>query len=494
MMEKEEIRTEKVYLKFPMDHAALFACLLGFVLWAYLLHLKYVLFAFCDWDMALYAQAMQSLCHGTSYASLFGTSFLVDHSHYIAFLLTPIYALFPHPLTLINLELLSFFGGGFVFYKIASKTVGEVTAFILMIIYLMHPANIFMLFFEFHFESLAPGFIFLMFYFYGEKKWVPFMITALIILLIKENMALIVAMFGVYGMLFNKENRWRWGGIVFCIGVLYFVVNMFVLIPYFRRDLVHSSSMYWVICYNHFGNTPQEILFNLFFHPIQALKGVCTAVNLNYIKNCIGPFLFLSIFGSQSLIGLPILAQNLLSSVPTLHTIYYHYAATLIPFAAMGALEALGFIKTRVRLGVFMVFVVLIAYTAGGFVSDYWLAWKYNIRSWDDSLASVRQSMIEQIPKDSSVVASFDFLSHLTDHKNLYAFYSVWRDANDFTGERPFKMPGNIQYALIDFDDPWLLAELHAHPREALSHMDKFFIRYKWKIKSRHGRIILFKR
>ena len=270
---------DKINFQTPIDFWAIFICLIGFTFWSYLLTLKFNSFGFSDWDMSLYAQAMQSLCHGTTYTSLFGTSFLADHAHYISFLLVPLYALFPHPLTLINLELFSFFGGGYLFYKVASKSIGKLAALFLMIVYFIHPANIFMLLYEFHFESLAIGLIFLMFYFWSEKKWVPFLITAFVTMLTKENMALIVVMFGVYGMLFNKESKWRWGFVIFIFGLLYFSINMFILIPYIRRGMVHTSNIYLGL-YSQFGGTPQEMMRNLFFHPKLLLRWVTGSLNL----------------------------------------------------------------------------------------------------------------------------------------------------------------------------------------------------------------------
>jgi uncharacterized membrane protein len=487
------MRTEKTSTIFSPDLWAFIICLLGFSLWSCLLFFKFRLFGFYDWDLALYAQTMQSLCHGTTYASLFQTSFLADHTHCIAFLLTPIYALFPHPLTLINLELIGFFAGGYIFYKIASKTIGQAAALVLMLIYLFHPANVFMLFYEFHFESLATGFIFLMFYCWSEKKWVPFIITAFILMMIKENMALIVVMFGIYGLLFNKENKWMWGGIVFTVGVVYFVVNMFVLIPYVRQGMLHTSNNYWT-CYSQFGSSPQAILQYAFFHPIAVLKVVCTPDTFQYFVNCTGPFLFLSVFGPRFLIGLPILAQNLLSNTNSMHTIYYHYAATLIPFAAMGALDVLGFIKTHVRSGVFMILIGLMIYSAGISEVRYWPAWEAKINDWADPSYAVRQSMIDEIPKGASVVTSFCFLSHLTDHKDLYAFYNVWRGINYFTRQEPFRLPQSVQYALIDYNDPWLIVDLGDHPKEVRSRINNFFMQNTWIVKRRYGKIVLYEK
>jgi uncharacterized membrane protein len=136
-------------IKSNVDSMARFICCCGFIVWSVLYAFKYSFFGFYDWDFALYDQIVWNLSHGRIDSSLIGGNFLIDHAHYIAFLIAPIYKLFPHPLTLLNLELISFFVGAFVFYKIAKKLIDGPTALLLMVLYIIHPANIFMLFYEF---------------------------------------------------------------------------------------------------------------------------------------------------------------------------------------------------------------------------------------------------------------------------------------------------------------------------------------------------------
>jgi len=139
------------------DAVALGVCVLAYFFWADLLTNKFYSLGYYDWDFDLAAQTMWNLCHGSTRVSLYGTNFLANHSEYFAFLLVPVYSFFQHPLTLIHLNLLSFFGGAFVFYRIAQKNIGSWMAICFMTLFIIHPANIFMLLYEFHFESLAIG-------------------------------------------------------------------------------------------------------------------------------------------------------------------------------------------------------------------------------------------------------------------------------------------------------------------------------------------------
>src|SRR3989338_8628133 len=153
------------------DIIALILCFFMFFLWSIILSFKYYNFGYYDWDLALYAQAMWNLSHGTPTSSLFGTNFWANHANYIAVALVPFYKIFPHPLTLITLKISSFALGGFLFYRIAKVPVGGLIANILLVIYFIFPANIFMLLHEFDFESLSIAIIFMAFYFQTKENF-----------------------------------------------------------------------------------------------------------------------------------------------------------------------------------------------------------------------------------------------------------------------------------------------------------------------------------
>ena len=60
-------------------------CILTFFFWLGLLAWKYYSFGYYDWDLAMYAQVMGNLKHGSLYSSLMGMNFLGNHAEYISF-------------------------------------------------------------------------------------------------------------------------------------------------------------------------------------------------------------------------------------------------------------------------------------------------------------------------------------------------------------------------------------------------------------------------
>ena len=467
-------------------------CLLGFLFWCGVLTFKYCSFGFYDWDFALYSQAMWSLCHGTTTASLFGTSFLADHAHFIAFLITPLYFIFRHPLTLIYLEVFSLYMGAYILYQLAQRLTTPMTALGLLIIYIFHPANIFMLLFEFHFESLCLGLIFLLFYLQYLGRYTAFIVTALVLMLVKENMALIVLMMGAYGLIFKPGGRIKWGLLPMCLGLVFFMLNMFVIMPLVRQHLTLHQSAYWGL-FSWLGHTPGEILKNLFLHPLSIARQLATLENFNFVKGTLGGFIFGTLCSPfVLLIATPIFLQNLLSGSPMQHTLFFHYAATLVPFCAVSAVYGFAFLK-KICLSWFYhaLLILSLLWTAQGFM-DNLPSMQRSLSFCDSKKATIREFLIRKIPPDAGVVASIIFLSHLSQRKDVYALYNVWMNTNYFTGEHPFHLPPTVHYALVDFYEPYLM--FNADHQKYQSRINKFLKTGDWRLKYNQSGMALYER
>ncbi len=454
--------------------AALGICLLAYQFWANLLTIKFYALGYYDWDLDLAAQTMWNLCHGSTFVSLYGTNFLANHAEYFAFLLVPIYFIFQHPLTLIYLKLLSFFGGAFVFYRIAQEYLGYWAAVFLMLFFIIHPANVFMLLFEFHFESLSLGFIFLLFYFYKKERFKPFIITAFLMSLLKENMPPIVAMFGIYALFSQRNRKWLWSLTPLVLGLGLFALEMFVLTPYFRSEFSIVNNIYWG-GYSNLGSSPSSIIQSFFFHPGQVIKTIAHEMNLYYVRDLFGPYIFSAFLSPHVLfLGLPIFMQNLLSNTPSLHTIYFHYAATVVPFIFLATVHTLHFIKNRAGQKAFVLFFLFIGITAIFHTINYKNRFVKQLEFLSENrLNPVRWSMIHRVPKNAALISTFSLLDPMSQRKDLYAFFNVWRDVNYFTGRSPYPIPEKVNYALIDFSDQWLAADALSDPK-AVPRIRKF--------------------
>ena len=309
-------------------HLALILCVLAFLVWCFLLSYKYAHFGYNDWDLAFYTQACWQLIHGSQFTSITGINYFGDHSYFITLLILPFFALVPHPLTLVLLKLTAFFVAAYLFYKIAYESLGQRTALVLMVLYIVFPANIFSILYEFNPESFAPPILFWMFMVFQKQQWRSFFIASIILMLIKENMALIVCAYGLYGILSkNCPPKVAWSGLF--LGAVVFYVLVIDVIPYFRHLTYHP----FIVRYEYLGHSIEEITFNLFTQPQKAVHAIFTDMNGKYIKSLFGPLLLPVLISWQFLFLVsPVLLQHMLSNEAAEHSIYYHYGSTIAPF------------------------------------------------------------------------------------------------------------------------------------------------------------------
>ena len=119
----------------------------------------------------------------------------------------------------------------------------------------------------------------------------------------------------------------------------------------------------------------------------------------------------------------------------------------------------------------------------------------YLIHEWknlplNDTVAQ-KEALVEQIPKDASVVSTFEFLSHLSHRQDLYSFHHVYSGFYTlFT--KPYHLPDNVQYALIDFNDP--LTFLGFYKPNNYRNIDNFLKPGAWGTVDVQDSIVLFKK
>jgi uncharacterized membrane protein len=473
------------------DVFAVVICVLAAAFWINYNCLQFKHFGYMDWDLALYAQVVGNICHGSCRPSLWGMNFLGNHSEYIAFLAAPVYCLFHHPLTLVVLNVLLFMTGAYILYLIARSKLGSLPGLAILAAYLICPANYYMLSFEFHFESFAPCFIFLAYYFFERNRLRPFLIACLVLCLIKENMPTIVVMFGLVAVFVKKENRWLWCLAPIVMGGAVFFLDLFVLIPYFHQTV--SQSVYWGL-YQQYGHTPAQIAGNMAANPFKLVQDIFSQNNQVYLLDLFGPYVIPAVFSPQILVlGLPIFLQNLLSSAWTNHTIYFHYAATLVPFIMLATVHGLSAVRRKVKPAVFLTLVSVLLVAGIGHANWESGLLVERMSTWDNSMNEFYRTFLKKVPRGEPVIASFAFLSHLTERPELYSFHYLWNGTNTLSGV-PFVLPAHVRIALLDFDESSTYAEFAESPVPTASRISREFLDNGWTFEDAMADLVLLRK
>ncbi|MBV9449167.1 MAG: DUF2079 domain-containing protein [Streptosporangiaceae bacterium] len=196
--------------------------------------------------------------------------------------------------------------------------------------------------FDFHEVAFVPVLTVLMVErFDAGKRWHG-VLAATALLLVKEDMGLLVAGFGMYLLL----TRRRWTGLAFLAGGLAATwLATHVLIPAFGG----SANFYWA--YGQFGASPGSALVNVLAHPLHALHVFFTPwVKTRTMLGLLVAFAFLPLASPMVVAALPLLAERMLASgYPLWWQAKFQYDAFLIMIMACAAVDGAARLQRRLE-------------------------------------------------------------------------------------------------------------------------------------------------
>lgn len=304
-------------------------------------------------DVAVFDQAMWYFIHGKGfYDSIEGYNHLGVHFSPIFGFLTPIYALFPSPVTLIICQVAAGAVSIIPLFLIARKIFKD-----------EKPALFFALLFSLNhvlqgvtwdlINELAYVIPLLLFayYFFLEEKYILMWSMLILGMMCKEEIGLTVGFFGLYlaflGYKESKKSLLLQGFSLFILGMGWSFLCVDVLIPFFRNapyQYLSSQDRY-----SMFGaNTLQSLLIGILSHPIIAIQTAFTRPKIFYCLELLAPLAFLSLMAPGPLfMTIPSLSANLLSKTSMMSMTGNRYPAVLIPFIFISAMYGTKKMMTR---------------------------------------------------------------------------------------------------------------------------------------------------
>jgi hypothetical protein len=212
------------------------------------------------------------------------------------------------------------------------------------------------------------------------------------------------------------------------------------------------------VLYGRLGNSTGEILRNLVVQPqLVATALQQSLLHGNLLWALLLPFVGLPLLRPRwLLVACPILLQHLLSWRQSEWTIYFHYAAPLLPLFWIAAVEAVGeqtslLLSPIKRWGaVGMLGGCVITQALLGPLPEMWgeLATYPAKRAERDQ----KNSVIAQIPADASVVAPLSYLSHLAMRERLYSLHFILKGLRTLS-HASYEPPASTDFVLIDRTD-----------------------------------------
>lgn len=201
---------------------------------------------------------------------------------------------------------------------------------------------------DFHAIPLAAAPIAFAFWFAERRDWPKFLLVAGILLLVKEDAALLAFLLGAWAAL--RYRAWRVGLLVATASLAWFVLATFVIVPHYAQTVYGEGQSVYFQRYSELGSGPGEILRTLLTHPAAVWAILTERARLVYIGGLFASAALLPILAPEVLLlCAPLLAANALSNYWLQYSGELHYSAPLVPYFVIAAIFGAARLLHRAR-------------------------------------------------------------------------------------------------------------------------------------------------
>jgi len=358
---------------------------------------------------------------------------LAFHADFILILISPLYLIWSNPEMLLLLQSVVL-GIGAIFVFVIAKDILKNKSLSLAFAasYLLNPALQHSNLYDFHPVVLGTTLLLATFYFFLKKRYLIFLVFAILAGSTKEEIWAIISIFGLAITIrsfitnkfkLNKENAFE---IIF--GIVIFITAAFCgyflivkLIP-----LIKGGDHFALSYYSDFGTSASGILTNILFSPLKTIATILQPARLLYVFQLLAPLGFLSLLNPLVLIfAFPDLAINLLSNNSQLHEVYYQYTAAITPFLLISAIYSVNFLIRRfpkITTDLIIIYLLTASLLCGYAFGPLPGAIHSNIDMFKKQLSysGIIDNFISQIPTRYSIAATNNIGSHLSRRQKIF--------------------------------------------------------------------------
>jgi uncharacterized membrane protein len=443
-------------------------------------------YLYTDFDLAIFAQAVDGILRGTLFSSIRGMPWLGDHSSLILFVLAPIYAIVRHPMTLLVVQSVALALGALPIHALARRELRhDGLALACAALYLLQPAMGYANLFEFHPEMLATPALAAAFFFLRSGRTRATLVWAGFAMLCREDVALVVVMLALHALVWARPRRPALAGMLFAGAALSLAITFLILRPVFT----HGESDYAGV-YRQWGASFGSVVGGILSRPDLALQSLVitpgvpfdSSVKLQYHLTMLLPLAFLPLLSPATLlIALPAFAEHMLSWRTAQHTILCQYTALILPFTAVGTVMGMkNLLAWAAPVGRTAIVPRSVAATAVGavaLVASLFCAFLYGPLLSDGKFlltptrgrklptgaevvaARNRDWLLARLPAHGGIVASFEILPRLSRRDSVHSIHHILRGTYTFSA-RPYPIPQNISGVIADMEAPNVIGSI----------------------------------
>ncbi|MBE6602047.1 MAG: DUF2079 domain-containing protein [Ruminococcaceae bacterium] len=368
------------------------------------------------------------------------------HISPVYYLLLPFFWLFPSPMTLqIGQAAVIMLGVVPVVLLARHFKLSRPVTVLLAALYVFFPALSAGCFYDLHENCFLTVLLLFTFLFYEKRKYVPMYVFALLVLSVKEDAAVYLLIFALFAIL--SEKRYLHGGILAAMAVGYFILCGYLLKHYGEgmminrfNNLIYNEEQGLLGAVKTALVNPGFLLTQLFSTEEGSWEKLTYALQMLLP---LGLLPFCNTRASRWLLLAPILV-NLLTMYVYQYDIgfQYHFAiSAFLIYAAIKNLPTLSLPTKRTLLSVSAACCLCI------YVSTVLPVLSTQYRYWkeDKETFSQMEEMLQEVPRDGSVVCSSFLVAHLADCEEVYEIANDPNTASDY-----YHVEMDTDYAVFD--------------------------------------------
>ncbi len=398
--------------------------------WATMRHNAFGTFGF---DFGIFDQGMWLLSRFHSpFITIMGVDLFGDHTSFILLPLVPFYWVFPSAKVLIVAQAAALSVAAVPLFLIArDKLRSEWLALGVAAAFLANPALQWAGWEQFHPDVFEVPLALFALYFMTRQRWVGYFVFVALLLLVKEDVALMTFVLGLY---VARKHNLRVGLLSSALSAAYFAGAVWLVLPAFNGEGTLDA---WRVPYGGIGGLLKRTLT----HPWDVVALALGPEKPWYVWQLFASFALLSLLApSAVLIASGPLASNLLSTFWYQYHLQYHYTTLIIPVLAFAAVLGIAHLQ-RHGLRIAGVAVLLCASVLTGWLWGPSQLARYPQPLGDSSSDHVGpiNAVLRRIPRDASVASHYSFITHLDHRREIFEFPNPWYARNWGNGRQTGK-------------------------------------------------------
>ena len=374
------------------------------------------------YDFGLYDQGIWLLSEFKNpFVTLMGRNLFGDHTSFVLLFLVPFYWFVGSTSFLFVVQAIAIAAGAIpVFLYARKRLASEMFATVFAVVYLIHPASVWIGLENFHPDSFLGLLIGVSLYAALENRWRLFFVMAILGLSVKEDVALVLIPLGVW-ITFRKN---RTVGLTTVVASLWYMILAIFGIQQGINGVGFRNS--WRIPFGGWGG----LISKSFTDPLDVASYLVSESRPYYLLQLALPtaMIFFA-FPEVAAIAILVVGANIVSTFWYQFHIEYHYSFVVVPILVFGTIHAIGRLPLKFRKSLVGVCVVTSLFSAfmwsplpGGRTQI-----AYN-RSKLESASAAREAM-GKVPSSAVVSAYHPLTAHLARRERIYAFPVPFRRA-----------------------------------------------------------------